>query len=69
VLCRLEQRTFSVTNEGDIAKNDLPRIFDARYTTGGHGMGLYLVRRICERYGWRIDIGSTARQTVASVLF
>ena len=51
------------------AADDLPRIYDASYTTGGHGMGLYLVRRICERYGWRVEMTSDEQRTTASVLF
>ncbi|WP_228462371.1 sensor histidine kinase [Alloalcanivorax profundimaris] len=45
-----------------IAEADLPRIFDRSYTTkpGGTGLGLNLVKRICDRYGWTIDITSKA---------
>ena len=45
-----------------ISEADLPRIFDRSYTTkpGGTGLGLNLVKRICDRYGWTIDITSKA---------
>jgi signal transduction histidine kinase len=71
VACRMEKGALTVANEGGIAKTDLPRLFERSFTTreGGHGMGLYLVRRICERYGWAINIDSTDRQTVATVSF
>ena len=38
----------------------LPYIFDRSYTTKaeGTGLGLNMVKRICERYGWQIDIDS-----------
>ncbi len=44
-----------------IAPEDLSRIFERRYRgsdSRGLGLGLYLVRRICERLGWRIEADS-----------
>ena len=32
----------------------------SRRILSGHGMGLYLVRRICERYGWAIRLENSA---------
>lgn len=57
VLCRSHGHELVVTNAGTLPTENLaapPR----RFTThpGGHGMGLYLVRRICERYGWAITL-------------
>jgi len=67
----LRERTLTVYNTGRIANSDLPHIFEPRFTTraGGHGMGLYLARRICERYGWQIRIDSDGNSTTASVVF
>jgi len=63
--------TLTVSNAGQISNNDLPHIFEPRFTTraGGHGMGLYLARRICERYGWLIRIDSDASGTTAVLTF
>jgi signal transduction histidine kinase len=44
-----------------IPPQDLSRIFERRFRgahSRGLGLGLYLVKRICDRLGWRIDVGS-----------
>jgi signal transduction histidine kinase len=44
-----------------IAPEDLSHIFERRYRgahSRGLGLGLYLVERICERLGWRIEADS-----------
>jgi signal transduction histidine kinase len=71
VTCRVDQGALTVENEGEIAPADLPRVFDRSFTTrtGGHGMGLYLVKRICERYGWAVQLASHGHHTVATVRF
>lgn len=60
VLCRSQGRELVVRNAGALPTDVLPAA-PRRFTThpGGHGMGLYLVRRICERYGWvmRLETG------------
>lgn len=67
VLCRAHGHELLVTNAGTLPTASLSTAA-RRFTThpGGHGMGLYLVRRICERYGWNISLengpaGVTAR--------
>ena len=49
---------------------DLPRVFDRSYTTkqDGNGLGLNLVKRICDRFGWRIDILSDVGQGTSVTL-
>ena len=59
----LENGTFSIENSGDlIARENADKIFD-RYTrigtdTGGFGIGLSLVKKICDEYGIAISIES-----------
>jgi signal transduction histidine kinase len=74
ILCRSQGRELIVTNAGALpaaqlasANGGVPR----RFTThpGGHGMGLYLVRRICERYGWAIRLENEAGGVTATVGF
>ena len=70
VLCRAHGRELIVSNEGSLPASDAataPR----RFTThpSGHGMGLYLVRRICERYGWAIRLENSAEGVTATVGF
>jgi len=39
----------------------MQNVFDRYYTgtDGGEGIGLSLVKRICQKYEWNIDIEST----------
>jgi signal transduction histidine kinase len=69
--CRIQGRTLSVTNSGTISESDLGRTFKQPFTTrrGGSGMGLYLVRRICDRYGWQVKLQSETGATTATVMF
>jgi len=54
-----EALTVSDTGKG-IANADLDRVFERSYTTkaGGTGLGLTLVKKICDRLGWHIVISS-----------
>jgi signal transduction histidine kinase len=69
VLCRSHGRELVVSNAGTLpaATPGAAR----RFTThpGGHGMGLYLVRRICERYGWAMRLENSAAGVTATVDF
>lgn len=70
VHCRCQGRTLTISNAG-ILPQDAQSATVRRFTThpGGHGMGLYLVRRICERYGWSIRLENDAAGVSATVDF
>jgi len=55
-----------------IPEDQLPHVFDRSYTTkpSGTGMGLNLVKRICDRFNWQIEIDSEpGRGTTVVVSF
>lgn len=60
---RLEPGMLSVQDTGKgIPAEELERVFDFRYRgpgSRGMGLGLYLVKRICDRLGWQIHARST----------
>lgn len=61
VLVRLDARGVSVADTGvGMDREQVQRLFDRRVSGSAtsHGIGLWLVRRICERYGWVIDVES-----------
>lgn len=71
VHCQLLGRELCVANAGVLPETDLVQSTARRFTTHprGHGMGLYLVRRICERYRWRVRLENTSRGVLATVGF
>ncbi|MCW8928760.1 MAG: HAMP domain-containing histidine kinase [Gammaproteobacteria bacterium] len=57
----LNEQGVSVMDTGiGMSEKQIQRIFDRYYSesTTGEGIGLSLVKRICQRYGWKIDIES-----------
>lgn len=57
----LEANNLSISDTGSgIPEKDLPHVFDRSYTTkeGGTGLGLNLVKRICDRFDWELIIDS-----------
>jgi signal transduction histidine kinase len=70
VICRSQGRELVVSNAGALPAGQLENI-PPRFTThpGGHGMGLYLVRRICERYGWAIRLENAGGGVTATLAF
>ena len=71
VLCEMHGRELSVANAGALPDTALGSSPSRRFTTHphGHGMGLYLVRRICERYRWTIQLENTPDGVMARVGF
>ena len=70
ILCRAHGRELVVSNSGALPAGQLENI-PPRFTShpGGHGMGLYLVRRICERYGWAIRLENAGGGVTATLAF
>jgi signal transduction histidine kinase len=70
IICRLHGRELTVINSGALPADALPNP-SRRFTThpGGHGMGLYLVRRICERHHWALRLENERDGVLAKVVF
>ena len=57
---------FSIENDGlPIPPDELPKVFDryfrgerAKATGSGTGLGLYIVRTICDEFGWKVHVES-----------
>lgn len=65
VTIRLDKQGVAVQDTGiGIPDQQLQRIFERYYTgpSGNEGIGLSLVKRICQRYGWQIDVSSREGQ-------
>jgi signal transduction histidine kinase len=68
----LKEREFRIEDTGEgIPQESLDRIFERHYSSrGGSGMGLYIVKRICDRYGWVATVDSTpGKGTRVSIRF
>ncbi len=72
VICEIRDRTLRIRDSGPgIAAEHMKQVFDRNFTTrpGGYGMGLYVSKRICDRYGWQLTLDSSPNGTTASVTF
>ncbi|MFQ5760948.1 MAG: sensor histidine kinase, partial [Acidiferrobacterales bacterium] len=71
ILIHLQDRTVSIQDTGKgIPAKDLEGVFGRHFSTqsDGNGVGLYLVKSICDRYGWKIDLRSTLGKGTTVVL-
>src|SRR5262249_3191018 len=70
-----EARRLSITDSRrGISPENLPRVFDRAFrgegTAGAAGLGLSIVKRICDHYGWRIEATSApAHGSTFSITF
>jgi signal transduction histidine kinase len=74
VVVRLEEDRFIVSDTGiGIHSADAERIFQLHYrgeASTGEGVGLSLVKRICDRFDWTISVsGQEGRGTTVEVRF
>lgn len=72
IAVRLDGRTLSVQDSGSGSGDDaLGRVFDRHYRgphSAGAGIGLFLVKRICDRLGWQVELRSDAREGTTATL-
>lgn len=72
VRIRLDAQTLTVTDTGlGIPRAALDKVFQRHYkgaTSEGAGIGLSLVKKICDRYGWTIRLDSEEGQGTRAVL-
>jgi signal transduction histidine kinase len=73
ITIKADTRQLSISDTGSgIPEHDLPHVFDRSYTTKetGTGMGLNLVKRICDRFNWKIVLESSpGKGTTVTVRF
>jgi signal transduction histidine kinase len=67
-------RRLTISDSGrGIVQESLPRIFDRFYSEGnaeGMGLGLAIVRRICEIHGWQVEVESrSGAGSIFSIVF
>lgn len=72
VLLRLEAQRLTVQDTGvGMSADELTHVFERYYKgaqSSGSGVGLSLVKRICERYGWNISLDSVQGQGTTAVI-
>ena len=74
VTITLDQDSLTITDTGPgIISEEIGKVFDRHYKgkeSTGEGIGLSLVKRICERYNWKTEIQSeVGKGTTARLIF
>lgn len=73
ITVRISQDAIEISDNGDgIAEENMERVFEHSFSTKdqGTGLGLNLVRRLCERLSWQIELQSEqGRGTLVRVIF
>ncbi len=73
VVVRLDNDALTVRDTGvGIDHDELGQVFQRYFRgaeSGGTGIGLSLVKRICDRHGWRVDLDSGPGGTIAKLRF
>jgi signal transduction histidine kinase len=74
VAIRLDMERLTVQDSGvGIGDSEISQVFRRYYrgpASGGAGIGLSLVKRICDRYGWRIELAAVPTGgTIATLRF
>jgi len=72
ITCEINSRSLTIRDSGTgIAPEHIAQVFDRNFTTrpGGYGVGLYLTKRICDRFGWTVHLDSGPTGTTATVTF
>ena len=68
----LKQSVITLSDSGPgITPEELENIFSPRYRgqrSQGHGLGLYIAKNICTRYGWTLTIDSSLGQGTVATL-
>ena len=73
ITVRIQHDALEVIDTGEgIAEENLERVFEHSFSTREHGtgLGLNLVRRLCERLSWQIELHSQLGQgTLVRIVF
>ena len=75
ITLKIEERSVTVADTGiGMEQQQLQQVFEPFYrvqsNTVGHGLGLTIVKRLCDRFGWQLKISSKVGEgTSITVLF